>query len=139
MRCRRRRRHQRARPTTGRRLAHQRAVSANAKGRDNERKVGEALAFLAKCGCLKDPFLSKPFDLLDSQGIDAGFTTIQGVKVVFNTKSSGAGLAKHRRKHPGIPCVNLQGYTHIRDIAVLIQRQFGLPELPTGDPDAADA
>lgn len=109
-----------------RRICNARNRFCQSKGRENEKKVEEALAFLKERGKILFYFVSTPGDQNDHDGIDAGCLTLQGKMILFQIKSSFRGVQKHLRKHPDIPCLNVHECPLVPDIVELIEKQFAL-------------
>jgi len=127
----RRRRHQRERASARlrqrRRLISERGRTGHAKGRDNERKLAEALEFLRVHRCILGYFVSSPNDSYDRQGIDAIITFLDRTYVNIGAVSSDKGERRFRFRHPDKTCVNFKGCTHVLDFAQRLIEQFGLP------------
>jgi hypothetical protein len=108
------------------RRIYRRGAEAYAKGRRNERRVGQALEALQGRGLISSYTMFAPDSDEDVNGIDAKMVTRNGEEILFQIKSSSRGVKKHLNRHPNIPCINVRGCGRISDVARLLLEEFML-------------
>ncbi len=101
-----------------------------ARGKDKEHLVERALKIMEEEGCIKGFRMALRYSHEDRHGIDVRiFPLGKRVEIALQVKSSRKGVALHKLKYPGIPCINMHDLYTALDTACCLQEMFGLPQL----------